>query len=76
MTTPRIVNVEEHIARRVGRRTTVSDPLSLGSSTRADAIAWRDAFGGISVARGVYRFRTLEEADEWLWKMISRPTPA
>ena len=72
---PHVANVEERIDRRVGRRTDVSDPLSLASSTRADALAWRAAFGGIRVARGVYRFRTHEEADEWLWKTITRPTP-
>jgi hypothetical protein len=70
------VNVEERIVRVVGRRTRVSDPLSIASSRRADAVRWRDTFGGIRVARGVYRFRTHEEADEWLWRTIARPTPS
>ncbi|MEW6320109.1 MAG: hypothetical protein AB1635_03365 [Acidobacteriota bacterium] len=74
MTMPPMVNIEERVDRRVGRRLRAADPLSLASSTRADAEAWREAFGGIRVARGVYRFRTHEEADEWLWKAISRPT--
>jgi len=68
------VNIEEPIERVVGRRTKTSDPLSISSSRRADAIAWREAFGGIRVRRGVYRFRTHEDADEWLWKAIARPT--
>lgn len=72
---PPFINVDEPIDRVVGRRTKVPDPLSMASSHKADAIAWRDALGGIRVARGVHRFRTHEEADEWLWKMISRPTP-
>jgi hypothetical protein len=72
---PPLINVEEHIDRVVGRRTKTPDPLSLRPGQKADAIAWRDALGGIRVARGVYRFRTHEEADEWLWKTISRPTP-
>jgi hypothetical protein len=25
------------------------------------------------VRRGVYRFRSHEEADEWLWRTIARP---
>jgi hypothetical protein len=70
-----MVNVEEHIDRVVGRRTRTADPLSVASSRRADAMAWRDVFGGIRVPRGVYRFATHQEADEWLWKAISRPTP-
>ncbi|MBA3887733.1 MAG: hypothetical protein H0X67_18690 [Acidobacteria bacterium] len=68
------VNSEEPIERVVGRRTKTSDPLSVSSSRRADAIAWREAFGGIRIRRGVYRFRTHEDADEWLWKAIARPT--
>jgi hypothetical protein len=67
------INVEERIDRFVGRRTGTPDPLSIASSSKADAIAWRRAFGGVRVPRGVYRFHTHEEADEWLWRMISRP---
>ena len=71
---PSFVNVEEQIDRVVGRRTKTSDPLAIAAGGRADAIAWRDAFGGVRVARGVYRFRTHEEADAWLWRTIARPT--
>jgi hypothetical protein len=53
-----VINVEEEIHRTVGRRT--------GS--------WRRSFGGVRVPRGVYRFKTHEEADQWLWRMIARPT--
>lgn len=67
-----LVNVEERIDRVVGRRVP-PDPLSVSSSRRADAIRWRDAFGGVRVARGVYRFHTHEEADEWLWRTMARP---
>jgi hypothetical protein len=72
---PKLVNVEEQVGRVVGRRRNVRDPLALESSPRADAVAWTEAFGGIRVRRGVYRFRTHDEADEWLWRMIARPTP-
>jgi hypothetical protein len=68
------VNVEEKIDRFVGRRTGVPDALSTKTSNKAGAIAWHKAFGGIRVPRGVYRFKTHEEADEWLWRMIARPT--
>jgi hypothetical protein len=71
---PGFVNVEERIERVVGRRTKTADPLSLASNSRSDAIAWRAALGGIRVKRGVYRFHTHEEADEWLWRTIARPT--
>jgi hypothetical protein len=66
-------NVEEPIDRVVGRRVLAPDPLNLASDRRADAKAWQQALGGIPLARGVYRFRTHEEADEWLWRTITRP---
>lgn len=72
---PPFVNVEERIDRLVGRRIHAPDPLSIDSSRRADAIRWHDAFGGLRVDRGVYRFHTHEEADEWLWTAMARPTP-
>ena len=68
-----LINVEEKIDRFVGRRTGTPDALSTATSNKADSIAWRKALGGIRVPRGVYRFRTHEEADQWLWRMIARP---
>jgi hypothetical protein len=67
-----VANLQDPVERIVGRRTP-QHPLAVDSHRRDDAIAWRNAFGGIRVARGVYRFRTHEEADEWLWKAIARP---
>jgi hypothetical protein len=71
-----VANVEERIDRVVGRRTRPQDPLSLTSNRKTDAIAWQRALGGLRVPRGVHRFRTHEEADEWLWRMIAAPTTA
>ena len=70
---PPFINVEEKIDRFVGRRTQTPDALSLVGSRKADAIAWRKAFGGVRIPRGVHRFQTHEEADAWLWRMICRP---
>ena len=67
------INVEEKIDRFVGRRVRVVDALSTKFSNKADSIAWRKALGGIRVPRGVHRFKTHEEADQWLWRMIARP---
>ncbi len=67
------INVEERIDRIVGKRTKTPGGLSTAVSNRADAMAWRKAFGGVRVPRGVHRFKTHEEADRWLWKMIARP---
>jgi hypothetical protein len=69
-----LINVEEKIDRLVGRRTRMPDALSTATSNKAESIAWRKAFGGVRVPRGVHRFKTHEEADKWLWRMIARPT--
>ena len=74
MTRP-LINVEENIDRTVGRRTEAPDGLSTGTSHKADSMAWRRLLGGVRVPRGVHRFKTHEEADQWLWRMIARPTP-
>lgn len=66
------VNVEEKIDRFVGKRTQTPDALSLQHSTKADAIAWQKAFGGLRIPRGVYRFKTHEEADAWMTKMMAQ----
>jgi hypothetical protein len=67
------INVEEKIDRFVGRRTKTTDALSTATSNKAGSTAWRKASGGVRVPRGVYRFKTHEEADQWLWRMITRP---
>jgi len=73
MATLPLLNLEEKIDKVVGRRLKAPDALSVRTSNKADSIAWRKAFGGVNVPRGVHRFRTHEEADDWLWRMISRP---
>jgi hypothetical protein len=73
---PPFINVEETIDKVVGRRTKMPDPLSIEQSSKADSIAWRKAFGGFRVPRGVHRFHTHQEAEDWLWRMIARPRPS
>jgi hypothetical protein len=67
------INVEETIDRFVGCRTKTPDALSTRTSSKADSVAWRKALGGVFIPRGVHRFKTHEEADQWLWRMIARP---
>ena len=68
-----VINIDEPIGRVVGRR---AGPEGLSTATsRADhAKAWTHALGGARVPRGVYRFATHEEADRWLWRMLTRRT--
>jgi hypothetical protein len=46
--------------------------MSTATDSRAKAAKWRAAFPTPFVPRGVYRFTSHEEADEWLWRMITR----
>ena len=73
---PLRISEEERIGRVVGRRTQRPDPLSVETSRKEHAVAWRRSLGGIPIPRGVHRFRTHAEADQWLWQMITRPRPS
>ena len=66
-----VINIEEKIGKTVGHRTT-PNPFSLQGATKQAMRDWRRAFPTPFVPRGVYRFRSHDEADEWLLKMITR----
>jgi hypothetical protein len=68
------INGEEEIAKVVGRHLQSPSALSVRTSGKADGTAWRKAFGGVRVPRGIHWFHTREEADDWLWRMITRPS--
>ena len=70
---PAIFNLEETIGKVVGKRRPPGGILSLEGNRKADMKAWRRAFPTPFIPKGVYRFKTHEEADAWMWKMISRP---
>jgi hypothetical protein len=46
--------------------------LDPAADSKARARRWRQSFPTPFVPRGVYRFRSHEEADEWMWKAITR----
>jgi hypothetical protein len=49
------------------------DAFRDAGDTSAAVAAWRRAFPTPFVPRGVYRFRSHEDAERWLWEMITRP---
>jgi hypothetical protein len=62
-----VVNLEEKIGKWVGRKDAGDDPFA------AYARLLRISKGLVSTTpypRGVFRFKTHEEADEWKWKHI------
>jgi hypothetical protein len=69
----RKTDMDEKPGKTVGRRLNPPKALSTETSNIQQSNKWRSAFGGVHIPRGVYRFLTHAEADEWLWKMITRP---
>lgn len=68
---PPFVNVEEKIDRFVGR-TGVADSLRAGMQLQATAAQLHKSFGHRWWPKGVYRFKTHEEADAWMIKMLAQ----
>ena len=67
-------DLEESLGKVVGHRHPPADGLRMSEAGRSrDARAWKQALRGLPIPKGVYRFRTHQEADEWLWQMLTRP---
>jgi hypothetical protein len=66
------INVEEKIERFVGRRVQTPDSLKTGMQLQATAAQLHGAFQHRWMPKGVYRFKTHEEADAWMTKMLAR----
>jgi len=69
---PPFVNVEEKIDRFVGRRPGTPDSLRAGMQLQATAARLHKSFGHRWWPKGVYRFKTHEEADLWMIKMLAQ----
>ena len=69
---PPFINVEEKIDRFVGRRTQAPDSLKAGMQLQATAAELHKTFKHRWMPKGVYRFKTHEEADAWMTKMLAR----
>ena len=67
-----IINLEDEPGKTVGRRQPPSDPLDVKTSSKVAMEEWNEALKTARIPRGVYRFHSHEEADEWLWNMITR----
>jgi len=67
-----IINLEEHPDKVVGRRTGYQDAFKAGMQLQKTAGDLQKAFGNRFVPKGVYRFRTHEEAHQWMIRMLAR----
>ena len=66
------VNVEEKIDRIVGRRTRTPDAFKSGMQLQVLALQLHRSLGHRWARKGVYRFKTHEQADEWMNRMLAR----
>lgn len=66
------INVEEKIDRFVGRRTGKADSLRAGMQLQDTAARLHKTFKHRWWPKGVYRFRTHEEADAWMTQMLAQ----
>ncbi len=66
------INSEEPIAKVVGRRTRTPDAFESGMKLQALAVQLHTSLKHRWAAKGVYRFKSHEEADEWMNRMLAR----
>ena len=69
---PPFINVEEEIDKVVGRRTRTPDGFQAGMQLQALAVELHRSLRHRWAPKGVYRFKTHEEADEWMNRMLAR----
>jgi predicted transcriptional regulator len=65
------INVEEKIDRFVGRRTKTPDSWKAGMQLQATGLQLHRALRHRWRARGVHRFKTHEEANQWMMNMLA-----
>lgn len=70
-----VINVQEKIGRTVGKRRQPKDALAAGLANQTAANQWIDSFGHRLGPKGVFRFRSFEEADAWTMRNL-RPNKA
>ena len=66
-----IINLDDPARKIVGKRR-VPEPMAVTPGQIEASKAWRRSMGGIRVPKGVFRFHSHEEADEWLMANLTR----
>lgn len=66
-----VINIEDSVGKVVGRRRPASKLLSTSQETEANR-QWANAGFFPRIKKGVYKFKTEEEADQWLMDHLTR----
>ena len=67
-----VLNLEEKIDKIVGRRTRTPDAFQSGMKLQTLAVQLHRSLNQRWAPKGVYRFKTHEEADAWMNRMLAR----
>ena len=70
-----VINVEETIGKTVGLRKPPG-PFENSMLNRDAMIQFRESVGGVCIPRGVHRFKSHEEADEWMIHKLAQAAAA
>jgi hypothetical protein len=70
---PRIINIEETIGKTVGRRRPSGNTLDPREHSKKRARDWCAAFPPMMTPKGVYRFKTQEEFEQWITTNTRKP---
>jgi hypothetical protein len=66
-----IISIQDNIGKTVGRRKMPPNAFAYGMAIQKSGNQFRAAFGhGGLCPKGVFRFKTHQEADEWTMKML------
>lgn len=66
------VNIEEHIGKTVGRRR-IKDSLEYGLGLQRSLARIREESPFPRFPKGVFKFRSFEEADAWMMRYLTSP---
>jgi hypothetical protein len=67
-----VVNIDEKIGKTVGRRK-IKDSLVYGLGLQKSLAQIREEAGFPRFPRGVFKFRSFEEADAWMMRYMTKP---
>jgi hypothetical protein len=70
------VNLEERIGKTVGRRRLPRDSFEYGMQLQKTGAELSRTFCVMRIPKGVYRFRSHEEADAWMMRHLTKADPS
>ena len=71
-----VINIEETIGKQVGKRRPPVDPLRVSDSSIRRAREFHRSFPALMPKRGVYRFHSHTEANQWTQSLKVKKTTA